>query len=90
MIRNRNQIFSSHVHRLNNLHDEEQRQKLIEEVVNQRIQRKECEILLICDCNLNQPSGHNIIHEILALFNDLDELNDIVGLISKLTLRYMF
>lgn len=45
---------------------------------------------MTCDFNFNLPSGYNILHQILAHFYDLQELNDILGLISKLTLRYMF
>ena len=63
---------------------------MIEQTVNRIIQKKEYEIFYICGFNLNQHCGYNIVDLILTLTNDTHDFQDMLGIISKLALRYMF
>lgn len=47
-------------------------------------------MLITCNFQLNQPCGLDIVDLILTLSNDQHDFKDLLNLISKLSLRYMY
>lgn len=70
--------------------DTEENQQIIEVVINKIIQEKEGILLIISNFQMNQPCGLEIVDLILTLSNDQHDFKDLLNLISKLSLRYMY